>query len=301
LNFWALYLNAIPPSYSSLDGSPPAVIDHSGGLHWQPPEWFKNICFVLLFPSHPGNVGSAARAMRVMGFKHLRVVGPRHANVGKQPKAIALASGALDVLENLQEFETIDEALHDIELKVAVSATGREFGPVPRTPEEMCAEIVQLSTAVAVLDDAPKIALIFGTERTGMSIEQVQRCQRLCSIPGTANYQSLNLAQAVQILSYCLGRAAQMQLPVMQPDRRATDAEQSNDPGEKLANDAQVNGMLEHLEKMLIQTGFLDVEQPKKLMPRLQRLFNRAMLKRSEVDILRGIYASIEKHQQSRR
>jgi tRNA/rRNA methyltransferase len=283
------------------EDSSPAVIDHSGGLHWQPPEWFKNICFVLLFPSHPGNVGSAARAMRVMGFKHLRVVGPRHANVGKQPKAIALASGALDVLENLQEYENLDEALHDIELKVAVSATGREFGPVPQTPEEMCAEIVQLSTSVNSQGEAPKIALIFGTERTGMSIEQVQRCQRLCSIPGTANYQSLNLAQAVQILSYCLGRAAQLQLPAPHSERGDSNAEFSNDPGERLANDGQVTGMLEHLEKTLIQTGFLDIEQPKKLMPRLQRLFNRAMLKRSEVDILRGIYASIEKYTQSRR
>jgi tRNA/rRNA methyltransferase len=278
----------------------PKTIDHSGGLHWQPPEWFKNICFVLLFPSHPGNVGSAARAMRVMGFKHLRVVGPRHANVGKQPKAIALASGALDVLENLQEFETIDEALHDIELKVAVSATGREFGPTPQTPEELCAEIVQRSTLESSLGDAPKIALIFGTERTGMSIEQVQRCQRLCSIPGTANYQSLNLAQAVQILSYCLGRAAQLQS--LEKTESATSAfEASGDPGEKLANDAQVNGMLEHLEKTLVQIGFLDVDQPKKLMPRLQRMFNRALLKRSEVDILRGVFASIEKIIHSRR
>jgi tRNA/rRNA methyltransferase len=294
-------LNPILPSHPMPESSNPAIIDHSGGLHWQPPEWFKNICFVLLFPSHPGNVGSAARAMRVMGFKNLRVVGPRHANVGKQPKAIALASGALDVLENLLEYETLDEALLDIELKVAVSATGREFGPVPQTPEEMCAEIVELSTSVTTLSDAPRIALIFGTERTGMSIEQVQRCQRLCSIPGTANYQSLNLAQAVQILSYCLGRAAQLQLPATQSMREVSNIELSNDPGEKLANDAQVTGMLEHLEKTLIQTGFLDVDQPKKLMPRLQRLFNRAMLKRSEVDILRGIYASIEKHNQSRR
>ena len=170
---------------------------------------------------------------------------------------------------------------------------------MPQTPEELCAEIVQLSTSVAALNDAPKIALIFGTERTGMSIEQVQRCQRLCSIPGTANYQSLNLAQAVQILSYCLGRAAQVNSPANQT--RNSNPEPSNDPGEKLANDAQVTGMLEHLEKVLVQTGFLDVEQPKKLMPRLQRLFNRAMLKRSEVDILRGVYASIEKYNQTRR
>jgi tRNA/rRNA methyltransferase len=278
------------------ESSVAAAIDHSGGLHWQPPEWFKNICFVLLFPSHPGNVGSAARAMRVMGFKHLRVVGPRHSNVGKQPKAIALASGALDVLENLQEFETLDEALHDIELKVAVSATGREFGPLPQPPEDICGEIVMRSTK----GDAPKVALIFGTERTGMSIEQVQRCQRLCSIPGTANYQSLNLAQAVQILSYCLGRATQLQTTSKSVIEAPSNSELSADPGEKLANDAQVSGMLAHLEKTLIQTGFLDQEQPKKLMPRLQRLFNRSELKRSEVDILRGIFASIEKKTHSR-
>jgi tRNA/rRNA methyltransferase len=296
-----LYLNAISSSNLSSQGDTSVAIDHSAGLHWQAPEWFKNVYFVLLFPSHPGNVGSAARAMRVMGFKHLRVVGPRYANVGKQPKAIALASGALDVLENLQEFETLDEALQDIELKVAVSATGREFGPLPQTPEDICAEIVALSTSVPSLNEGPKIALIFGTERTGMSIEQVQRCQRLCSIPGTANYQSLNLAQAVQILSYCLGRAAQLQVSSTILQTRGSSAEFSNDPAERLASDSEVMGMLAHLEKTLIQTGFLDKEQPKKLMPRLQRLFNKAMLRRSEVDILRGVYASVEKQNQSRR
>jgi tRNA/rRNA methyltransferase len=296
-----LYLNAISSPNVTPQGSTSVAIDHSAGLHWQSPEWFKNICFVLLFPSHPGNVGSAARAMRVMGFKHLRVVGPRHANVGKQPKAIALASGALDVLENLQEFETLDEALKDIELKVAVSATGREFGPVPQTPEDICAEIVTLSTSVSSPNEGPKIALIFGTERTGMSIEQVQRCQRLCSIPGTANYQSLNLAQAVQILSYCLGRAAQLQVSSNAREHIVSSADVSNDPGERLASDSEVIGMLAHLERTLIQTGFLDEEQPKKLMPRLQRLFNKAMLRRSEVDILRGVYASVEKHNQSPR
>jgi tRNA/rRNA methyltransferase len=281
-------LNSTSPILSTQKTGPDKPIDHSGGIHWLPPEWFKSVCFVLLFPSHPGNVGSAARAMRVMGFKHLRVVGPRFANVGKQPKAIALASGAIDVLDNLKEFETVDEALQDIDFKIAVSAAGREFGPVPQTPEDICAEIVALGTA----EEAPKIALIFGTERTGMSIEQVQRCQRLCSIPGAANYQSLNLAQAVQILSYCLGRAAQADHSSLRIEPVATD---SSDPGERLANDAQVIGMLEHLQKTLIQINFLDVEQPKKLMPRLQRMFNRALLKRSEVDILRGIYTSIEK------
>jgi tRNA/rRNA methyltransferase len=282
-------LNPSSPIVSTQITSANKSIDHTGGIHWLPPEWFKDVCFVLLFPSHPGNVGSAARAMRVMGFKHLRVVGPRFANVGKQPKAIALASGAIDVLDNLREFETVDEALQDIDFKIAVSAAGREFGPVPQTPEDICAEIVALGTS----QQPPKIALIFGTERTGMSIEQVQRCQRLCSIPGAANYQSLNLAQAVQILSYCLGRAAQFHPASLRIEPVTIDS--LGDPGERLANDAQVTGMLEHLQKTLVQLNFLDVEQPKKLMPRLQRMFNRTLLKRSEVDILRGIYTSIEK------
>jgi tRNA/rRNA methyltransferase len=258
---------------------------------------------VLINPSHPGNVGSAARAMRVMGLKQLRVVEPKFAQVAKHPNAIALASGALDVLAGAKEFATLDEALEDIQLKIAVSATAREFSAPAQTPEVIVGEVIEKLNAPTQIDLSKmampmKIAFIFGTERTGLSIAQVQRCQRVCSIPGSLDYQSLNLAQAVQIMSYSLAKAAQEHhaAPVPVPAIVRT-----IDPGEALATDAQVQAMLVHIESMLVQIQFLDPHQPKKLMPRLQRLTHRLDLKRSEVDVLRGVCSTIcsviEKHQ----
>jgi tRNA/rRNA methyltransferase len=256
------------------------------GLHVVPPDWFDRVCFVLLFPSHPGNVGSAARAMRVMGFKHLRVVAPRFVNVAQHADAIAFASGASDVLSNLKEYSGVDEALADVTFKVAISATSREFCIAAQPPEPICTEISALLQA----DALQTVALVFGTERTGMSIEQVQRCQRVCSIPGSLDYQSLNLAQAVQIISYCLARSAERHLG--QPI--------SKDPGEQPAADADTQAMLLHLQKTLIDIGFLDPEKPKKLMPRLQRLAHKADLKRSEVDVIRGLLTAITRAKNGR-
>lgn len=236
-----------------------------------------------------------------MGLKQLRVVEPKFAQVAKHPNAIALASGALDVLAGAKEFATLDEALEDIQLKIAVSATAREFSAPAQTPEVIVGEVIEHLATQTPADPSKiamptKVAFIFGTERTGLSITQVQRCQRVCSIPGSLDYQSLNLAQAVQIMSYSLAKAAQeYQLPpALAPAR-------SSDPGEALATDAQVQAMLVHIESMLVQIQFLDPHQPKKLMPRLQRLTHRLDLKRSEVDVLRGvcstICSAIEKHQ----
>jgi tRNA/rRNA methyltransferase len=239
--------------------------------------------------------------MRVMGLKQLRVVEPKFAQVAKHPNAIALASGALDVLAGAKEFATLDEALEDIQLKIAVSATAREFSAPAQTPEVIVGEVIEQLAAHKQADPSKmtmpmKVAFIFGTERTGLSITQVQRCQRVCSIPGSLDYQSLNLAQAVQIISYSLAKAAQEhQLPPEHAPAR------SSDPGEVMATDAQVQAMLVHIESMLVQIQFLDPHQPKKLMPRLQRLTHRLDLKRSEVDVLRGvcstICSAIEKHQ----
>jgi tRNA/rRNA methyltransferase len=263
---------------SSFDSLP-----HS--LHAEPAAWFNRVNFVLLHPSHPGNVGSAARAMRVMGFKNLRVVAPRFKNVALHPDAVAFASGATDVLNDLKEFDSLDDALSDMQWKIAVSATSREFSVAAQPPEIIAVEVRELATS----DPNATFAIIFGTERTGMSISQVQRCQRVCSIPGALDYQSLNLAQAVQILSYCL---AQQSLVAA---KSLLAAPILKDPGEQFAQDADIAAMLSHLERMLVSIEFLDPKKPKKLMPRMQRLVNRADMKRSEVDILRGIFSAIEK------
>jgi tRNA/rRNA methyltransferase len=254
-------------------------------LHAEPAAWFRQVIFVLLHPSHPGNVGSAARAMRVMGFKNLRVVAPRFKKVAEHPDAVAFASGATDVLACLKEFDSLDEALSDIHWKIAVSATSREFSVSAQAPEAIAQEVREL----AMTDPNVTFAIIFGTERTGMSIAQVQRCQRVCSIPGALDYQSLNLAQAVQILSYCLAQQSLVDA------KSKLSAPVLKDPGEQIAQDTDVAAMLSHLERMLVTLEFLDEKKPKKLMPRLQRLANRADLKRSEVDILRGVFAAIEK------
>ena len=264
-------------------------------LHFEPSQLLSRVTFVLVEPSHPGNVGSAARAMRVMGLKHLRVVAPRYPNVLNNPQARALSSGAFDVLDNGVIFDTLDEALADMQLKVAVSAASREFSAAPRPPDVVCGEAVAL-----LASELQSVAFVFGTERTGLSIEQVQRCQWVCSIPGAIDYQSLNLSQAVQILSYCLGQASQKAQELF--IKRAPIAEKvSKDPGERLSRDDELEGLFAHLERMLVDIEFLNTEKPKKLMPRLRRLFTRAALQRGEVDILRGICTAVQAKVQHKR
>jgi tRNA/rRNA methyltransferase len=262
--------------------------------------------FVLVEPSHAGNIGSAARAMKVMGFHRLAVVSPREKDPAHHPEALAFASRATDVLDNLQIYASLDEALADSQLNIAISAEGREFGPQAMSPEVLAGRLfrefggvcapneVHVSSEEALDSPVPpisapdSISLIFGTERTGLPIEIVQRCQWLCAIPTMGEYNSLNLSQAVQVLSYVLGRHAgllQMPLPVRQ---NAYDTE-------AWATDQSIEAMFAHLEDTLVKIEFLNPAQPKKLMPRLRRMFARSRLTNKELDILRGIFSQIAK------
>jgi tRNA/rRNA methyltransferase len=241
----------------------------------------ERICFVLVHTSHPGNVGSVARAMKVMGLSDLRLVAPRFADVTMRGEATAFASGATDVLAAARLFDTLEAATADVSLAVAVSAEGREFAPAASDPERASA------AAIAELDRQPghRVAFVFGCERVGLSIEQAQRCQLLTSIPTGSSYSSLNLAQAVQVIAYCLRRAAD------------ASCEQVSRPGQgvRFADQQAVEGLFAHLERALITVGYLDPDHPKKLMPRLRRLFARARLEEEEVDLLRGICKMMEK------
>jgi tRNA/rRNA methyltransferase len=249
--------------------------------------------FVLVEPSHAGNIGSAARAMKVMGFCRLAVVSPREKDPGRHPEALAFASRASDILENLQIYSSLDEALADSQLNIAVSAEGREFGPQALSPEGLAERLYEELTphsaggSMAVL--APEsISLIFGTERTGLPIEIVQRCQWMCAIPTFGDYNSLNLSQAVQVLSYVLGRhSGLLRMPSV--------VRQNAQDTEVWATDASIEGMFSHLEQTLVKVDFLDPAHPKKLMPRLRRLFARSRLTNKELDILRGILGQISK------
>lgn len=264
-------------------------------LHQADPQALARVVFVLVGTSHPGNVGSAARAMKTMGLSELRLVTPRYADVCSQPEAMAFASGATDVLAGARHFASLADALADISFAVAVSAEPREFGPPP-APPELCA-----AKALATLAQSPehRAAFVFGAERTGLSIEAVQICHLLASIPASPVYSSLNLAQAIQILAYCLRREALNGASVAADthdrspiEARSVSAEEVVSP---MASGAAIQGFFDHLERALLAIGYLDPLHPKKLMPRMRRLFLRARLSAEEVDLLRGICKLMER------
>ena len=254
-------------------------------LHQSAPPWFAQTCFVLVRPSHPGNVGAVARAMRTMGLRRLVLVDPREPQVLEHPEAIARSSGAHEVLAEALLAPNLETALAPFTLAVAVSAEAREFGPQPEPPETIVARV----RAELCATPAASAAFVFGTERTGLSIADAAQCQLMCSIPGDPDYNSLNLAQAAQILAYCLRTIDRLQPGVAQ----GADSAQAIDgrPASLLA----VQGLFEHLEQALVRVGFLDPAHPKRLMPRLRRLFGRTRLEEEEVAILRGICTQILK------
>jgi tRNA/rRNA methyltransferase len=232
---------------------------------------FQRLRFVLVETSHPGNIGAVARAMKTMGFSELVLVNPRFADAIHKEEAVAFASGAQDVLERARIVGSIEEALVDCNFVAAVSARLREFSPPVVTPRALAE---QLAT-----DAGLNAALLFGSERYGLPNETVAKANVLINIPANPDYSSLNLAQAVQVLAYeC--RLAQ-----------CGDALPQSGVGfqGEAASAAQIDGMYAHLEQALVSIEFLNPGNPKKLMPRLKRLFSRTQLETEEVNILRGI------------
>lgn len=252
---------AVPPASGAAPSRSP-----SGG--------FTSTRFVLVEPSHPGNVGAAARALKTMGFSRLVLVAPRVPHVQSDPEAIAMASGADDVLASAHVVPTLGEALSGVQWSIALTARTREYGPPRLAPRAAAAHA---RTQV----ESGDIALVFGNERTGLANEHVEQCSALAHIPANPAYSSLNLAQAVQVLAYELRVAflEQASEPAQQP---------AADTG-TLAQSDEIERMYLHLENALIALDFLDPRNPKKLMPRLRRLFARTGLEREEVNILRGI------------
>ena len=232
--------------------------------------------FVLIHTSHAGNVGAAARAMKVMGFDELVLVAPRWANVLRKEETIQRASGALDVLDKARIVATLDEALDGMTHLCATAMTPRDFGPPTVAPREHFADLVGRARAQPH-QPAQGVAFLFGSERFGMSNEDVYRCHACLSIPTNPSFGSLNLGAALQVIAYewrmALGGFGVT--PATAPPVHA-DA-------------PQVAGLLTHLEQALIAINFLDPAAPKKLMPRLNALFNRAELTQEEIHILRGV------------
>ena len=256
--------------------------------------------FILIETSHAGNVGAAARAMKTMGFDELVLVRPRWANVLRKEETIQRASGALDVLNNARIVETVDEAVDGLSHLCATAMTPRDFGPPTRAPREhfemlvrgeLIAKVPQELDvgATGAIDGADSataasgafgetgIGLLFGCERFGMANEDVYRCNVALSIPSNPQFGSLNLGGAIQLLAY-EWRQALGGFPVVE-----------HAPAAERADMQQVAGMLGHWEQALAHIGFLDPAAPKKLMPRLNQMFNRAQLTPEEIHILRGV------------
>ena len=241
--------------------------------------------FVLVDTSHPGNVGAAARAIRTMGFSELVLVNPRYENVLTHEEAIAFASGATEVLSRAKVLASLDEALQGCNFCVALSARLREFSPPLHQPRALAQQLHR--------DVSLRTALVFGSERYGLSNEQVAKCHALVNVATDPGYGSLNLAQAVQILAYeCRMAGLEGQAP-------ATIASEVGFVGDR-ASVEQIEGMFTHLEQALVTLQFLDPDNPKKLMSRLRRLFARTSLETEEVNILRGIAAQIITHRKRR-
>ena len=230
----------------------------------------KNIRTVLCGTVHPGNIGAAARALKTMGLAQLHLVAPQHF---PDPQAEWLASGATDVLRNAQVCASLDEALAGSAFAVACTARRREIS-VPRvSAREAAARIVEVARAQPA-------ALVFGNETFGLTGAEIGKFQLLATIPANSRYSSLNVAAAVQVMAYELRIAALGQ-------------EQPRAPARRLATFEEIEGFYAQLERTMIETGFLNPGHPKKLMPRLRRVFGRAQLEKEEVNILRGVLKAL--------
>jgi tRNA/rRNA methyltransferase len=228
--------------------------------------------FILVNTSHPGNVGAAARAMKVMGFSDLVLVQPRFGDVLSQEETVAMASGAADILVRARIVQSIDEALDGVDHLCATAMTPRDFGPPTHAPRS---HLPPLAEAGA------RVAFVFGSERYGLGNEIVYRCHACLSIPTDPSYGSLNLAQAVQVLAYEWRQAlGGFGVAARTPEPQPADA-------------AAVQGLLAHWREVLVDIGYLDPAAPKKLMPRLNQAVNRAQLTAEEVHILRGIAKAV--------
>jgi TrmH family RNA methyltransferase len=231
-----------------------------------------SIRFVLFEPTHPGNIGSVARAMKTMGFRELLLVNPPEEWLCAESRA--LASGAQDVLHGARVVTTLEEALEGCGLVLGASARHRRIGCPEVDPRQCAAEVMnQARTRPA--------AILFGPERSGLANEQLDLCNAIVYIPANPDYTSLNLAQAVQIIAYELRQQQVLQRDVPPPES-------------PLAGPAQLELFYEHLERVLLDTGFLNPSNPRHLMRRLRRLFNRTRLDENELNILRGILSSLK-------
>nr|VFJ88812.1 MAG: tRNA (cytidine32/uridine32-2'-O)-methyltransferase [Candidatus Kentron sp. H]VFJ90368.1 MAG: tRNA (cytidine32/uridine32-2'-O)-methyltransferase [Candidatus Kentron sp. H]VFJ97020.1 MAG: tRNA (cytidine32/uridine32-2'-O)-methyltransferase [Candidatus Kentron sp. H] len=240
-----------------------------------------NLLIVLVGTTHPGNIGAVARAMKTMGLRRLSLVGPKHF---PSAQASARAAGADDVLYGARVFESLPAALTDCHWVVGTSARVRSI-PWPELTPRACAQRAMAAAG------AGRVALVFGREHSGLTNEELDQCQAVVRIPTDPAYHSLNLASAVQVVSYELRMALLSGLEgEANPVGDEADADRADGVGV-----SEWAGFFRHLAVSLEDIGYYDPAKPKRLMRRLRRLFHRARPDRSEMNILRGILSAAQK------
>ncbi len=243
-----------------------------------------NVRIVLVETSHPGNIGATARAMKNMTLSELALVSPKnYPEIKGQGKAYARASGATDVLYDATIYNSLAEAIADCDLVIGASARLRAVTWPELNPREMAEKIFALNTENKV--NYGKTAIVFGREDAGLNNDEMDLCQYLVHIPANAEYTSLNIAAAVQVLCYELYMTALLS--------KGDIAKAAND--HPMATSAEIEYFYEHLEQTLVDIRFLDPSNPMQLMRRLRKLFNRCGLDKIEVNILRGILTAVSR------
>ncbi len=236
----------------------------------------EKIKIVLVETSHPGNIGAAARAMKTMGLNRLSLVNPREY---PSAEATSRASGADDVLMNAEVHESLDAAIADCQLVMGTSARLRTLKWPQLDPRETAGRVYEEAGS-----GSGSVAIVFGRERTGLTNEELALCHYLVNVPTNPEYSSLNVASAVQILCYEIMMRAQ--------DGQPRAAEEL---GEQPVEQIEMQRLYGHFEEALIELDFLDPDNPKHLMRRIRRLFNRVRMTQNEVNILRGILTSAQR------
>ena len=243
----------------------------------------QNIRVVLVNTSHAGNIGGAARAMKNMGLSRLVLVDPEDF---PSPNAVARASGATDILDSARVVATLEEALAGCSLVLGTSARDRRI-PWPLLDPRECA-----SVSVEQSAGGGEVALVFGREYAGLTNEELQRCQYHVHIPSDPQFSSLNLAAAVQVLTY------EVRMAWLAAEGRPSKVEKLETTAMLDAQPVTVDELenyFGHLEQTLVDIGFLDPAKPRHLMPRLRRLYGRSGVSKLEMNILRGILTETQK------
>lgn len=238
----------------------------------------ENIRIVMVNTTHSGNIGAAARAMKNMGLSQLVLVSPIACI---DDDAIQRASRADDILHNARQVETLEDAVAECSFVVGTSARSRHI-PWPLMTPGQCSR-----QASSLLKADNQVALVFGRESSGLSNDELHLCHAHVHIPTVENFSSLNVAQAIQLMCY------EMRLAVIGDGREEkTWGVEWDYP---LATHDELNGLLLHMEQTLVDIGFLDPDTPRQLMTRLRRLYQRAGMDTSEVNILRGMLSTVQK------